>query len=90
MAQPGGTPNHGAEMSQSQARATLTAYYAAFNAGDIPAMLDTLHDDFAHHVNEGATRLPVTFRADSSLRPEKPIPQRRWQTRPSKKRADGL
>ena len=43
-------------MSQSQARATLTAYYAAFNAGDIAAMLDTLHDDFAHHVNEGAMR----------------------------------
>ena len=44
-------------MSQSQALATLTAYYAAFNAGDIAAMLDTLHDEFAHHVNEGTTRL---------------------------------
>jgi steroid delta-isomerase-like uncharacterized protein len=51
-------------MSQSQARATLTAYYAAFNAGNIPAMLDTLHDDFAHHVNEGATRLGKTAFAE--------------------------
>ena len=40
-----------------QAEALVRAYYAAFNAGDIAAMLDTLHDDFAHHVNEGATRL---------------------------------
>ncbi len=39
------------------AEATLAAYYAAFNAGDTPGMLACLHDDFAHHVNEGATRL---------------------------------
>lgn len=39
------------------ARATVTAYYAAFNRGDLDGMLATLHDDFAHHVNEGATRL---------------------------------
>lgn len=51
-------------MSQSQARTTLTAYYAAFNAGDIGAMLDTLHDDFAHHVNEGAMRLGKAAFAD--------------------------
>lgn len=51
-------------MSQSQARATLTAYYAAFNAGDIAAMLDTLHDDFAHHVNEGTARLGKEAFAD--------------------------
>ena len=38
-------------------RATIEAYYAAFNRGDLDAMLETLHDDFAHHVNEGATRL---------------------------------
>ena len=51
-------------MSQSQARATLTAYYAAFNAGDIAAMLDTLHDDFTHHVNEGTARLGKAAFAD--------------------------
>lgn len=44
-------------MSRSTAEATIAAYYAAFNAGDIAGMLVTLHDDFAHHVNEGATRL---------------------------------
>lgn len=36
---------------------TIKAYYDAFNQGDIDGMLDTLHDSFAHHVNEGATRL---------------------------------
>lgn len=44
-------------MSRTIAEATITAYYAAFNAGNIAGMLDTLHEDFAHHVNEGATRL---------------------------------
>lgn len=38
-------------------RATIQAYYDAFNRGDIDGMIATLHDDFAHHVNEGATRL---------------------------------
>ena len=38
-------------------RATIQAYYDAFNQGDIEGMIATLHDDFAHHVNEGATRL---------------------------------
>ncbi|SPH24994.1 hypothetical protein DEA8626_04027 [Defluviimonas aquaemixtae] len=38
-------------------RATIEAYYDAFNRGDIDAMLATLHDDFAHHANEAATRL---------------------------------
>lgn len=38
-------------------RATIEAYYGAFNRGDIDGMLATLHDDFFHHVNEGATRL---------------------------------
>lgn len=44
-------------MNRTGAIATITAYYAAFNAGDLAGMLATLHDDFAHHVNEGATRL---------------------------------
>ena len=38
------------------ARATLQAYYDAFNRGDTAAMIDCLHDDFTHHVNEGAAR----------------------------------
>lgn len=37
-------------------RATIEAYYAAFNRGDIEGMLQTLHEDFAHHVNEGTVR----------------------------------
>lgn len=44
-------------MTQSTARATIQAYYDAFNRGDLDAMLGTLHDDFAHHVNEGEERL---------------------------------
>lgn len=38
-------------------RAILQAYYDAFNRGDIDGMLACLHEDFAHHVNEGAVRL---------------------------------
>ena len=44
-------------MHRSAAETTITAYYAAFNAGDIAGMLACLHYDFAHHVNEGAVRL---------------------------------
>lgn len=45
-------------------RATIEAYYAAFNRGDMEGMLATLHDDFSHHVNEGATRLGKAAFAD--------------------------
>ena len=45
-------------------RATIEAYYDAFNRGDLDAMLDTLHEDFAHNVNEGATRLGKEAFAD--------------------------
>lgn len=31
-------------------------YFDAFNAGDLPAMLECLTDDVAHHVNEGHIR----------------------------------
>ncbi len=44
-------------MSRTTAEATIAAYYAAFNAGNITGMIETLHDDFVHHVNEGATRM---------------------------------
>jgi steroid delta-isomerase-like uncharacterized protein len=44
-------------MTRATAEATIAAYYAAFNAGNISGMIDTLHDDFVHHVNEGATRM---------------------------------
>lgn len=43
---------------------TIRAYYDAFNRGDTQGMLETLHDDFAHHVNEGATRLGKEAFAD--------------------------
>lgn len=39
------------------ARATIEAYFAAFNAGDTEAMLECLSTDVAHHVNEGAIRV---------------------------------
>ncbi|MEL7097327.1 MAG: ketosteroid isomerase-related protein [Pseudomonadota bacterium] len=34
----------------------IQTYFDAFNAGDVPAMLDCLTDDVAHHVNEGQIR----------------------------------
>jgi steroid delta-isomerase-like uncharacterized protein len=34
----------------------IAAYYAAFNAGDVAAMLACVTDDVEHRVNEGATR----------------------------------
>lgn len=40
----------------TEARATLTRYFNAFNAGDTDAMLAELTDDVAHHVNEGKIR----------------------------------
>ncbi len=35
---------------------TLTAYYAAFNAGDAAGMLTCVTDDVEHRVNEGGIR----------------------------------
>lgn len=37
-------------------KALITAYYDAFNAGRTDEMLAYLHDDVAHHVNEGQIR----------------------------------
>ena len=37
-------------------RDTIQRYFDAFNAGDVPAMLDCLSEDVAHHVNEGKIR----------------------------------
>lgn len=51
-------------MTAQTARATIRAYYDAFNAGDTGGMLACLHDDFAHHVNEGAVRLGKAAFAD--------------------------
>ncbi|MGO4853455.1 ketosteroid isomerase-related protein [Phaeovulum sp. W22_SRMD_FR3] len=36
--------------------AIISAYFAAFNAGDTDAMLDLMFEDVAHHVNEGKIR----------------------------------
>lgn len=38
------------------ARALVTRYYDAFNAGDVDGMLACLDDAVAHHVNEGGVR----------------------------------
>ena len=38
------------------AKALIAAYYDAFNAGDTARMLDLLHDEVEHHVNEGKIR----------------------------------
>lgn len=37
------------------ATALITAYYAAFNAGDAPAMLALLSDDVHHDINQSGT-----------------------------------
>lgn len=39
------------------ARATIAAYYAAFNAGNPDGMLACLTDDVEHRVNEGQPRI---------------------------------
>jgi len=44
-------------MTKNIAQNVIQSYYDAFNAGDVAGMIACLHDDFAHHVNEGATRL---------------------------------
>lgn len=43
-------------MSAATARATIQAYYDAFNAGNAAAMLDRVTEDIEHRVNEGAIR----------------------------------
>lgn len=37
-------------------KSVIEAYFRAFNAGDTDAMLDLVHEDLAHHVNEGKIR----------------------------------
>lgn len=37
-------------------KALITAYFDAFNAGQTDQMLDLLHDEVQHHVNEGQVR----------------------------------
>lgn len=39
-----------------KARKLITTYLEAFNTGDTDGMLDILHDDVEHHVNEGKIR----------------------------------
>ncbi len=43
-------------MDRTQALDLLTRYYAAFNAGDWEGMLDCLHDNVAHDINQGETQ----------------------------------
>ncbi|MBS0123092.1 ketosteroid isomerase-related protein [Thetidibacter halocola] len=42
----------------------VQAYFDAFNARDIDGMLACLHDDVAHHVNEGKVRIGKTAFAE--------------------------
>lgn len=37
-------------------KALIAAYFDAFNAGQTDRMLDLLHDEIEHHVNEGEIR----------------------------------
>ncbi|ERH48095.1 hypothetical protein O203_19490 [Ectopseudomonas chengduensis] len=42
----------------------VQAYYAAFNAGDMPAFLDLLADDVVHDINQGERQVgKATFAA---------------------------
>ncbi len=43
-------------MTADDARQTITAYFAAFNASAPAAMLECVTDDIEHRVNEGAIR----------------------------------
>lgn len=38
------------------AKSLIAAYFEAFNAGQTDRMLDLLHDQIEHHVNEGRVR----------------------------------
>ena len=38
----------------------VQAYYAAFNAGDMPAFLDLLSDDVVHDINQGERQVGKT------------------------------
>ena len=42
----------------------IAAYYEAFNAGRTDDMLDLLHDEVEHHVNEGGIRKGKALFAD--------------------------
>ena len=42
----------------------IAAYYDAFNAGRTDEMLDLLHDEVEHHVNEGGIRKGKALFAD--------------------------
>jgi steroid delta-isomerase-like uncharacterized protein len=42
--------------ANAASRATIHAYFTAFNSGDIAGMLACLAPDVAHHVNEGQVR----------------------------------
>ncbi|MFV3303718.1 nuclear transport factor 2 family protein [Pseudomonas sp. NY15181] len=35
------------------AKSLISAYYAAFNAGDMPTFLGLLHDEVVHDINQG-------------------------------------
>ena len=42
----------------------VQAYYAAFNAGDMPAFLDLLAEDVVHDINQGERQIgKATFAA---------------------------
>ncbi len=41
----------------TDAEATIRAYYAAFNAGDMAAFLDLLAEDVAHDVSQGGREI---------------------------------
>ena len=40
-------------MSANNTRILIARYYAAFNAGNMPAFLDLLTDDVVHDINQG-------------------------------------
>lgn len=42
----------------------ISRYFDCFNAGDVDGMLGCLHDDVAHHVNEGNIRRGKTAFAE--------------------------
>jgi len=44
-------------MTETETRALIERYLAAFNAGDSDGMLECLHEDVAHDINQGGREI---------------------------------
>jgi ketosteroid isomerase-like protein len=69
-------------MDRAEALALLNRYYAAFNAGDWPGMLDCLDEGIVHDINQGASQIGKdAFRSFLAHDRSGVDGQRRWYSR---------